>query len=35
LLVALSQGKIEPEMADVLAMTDKLEAELPPDAGGT
>jgi hypothetical protein len=29
LLVALSQGKIEPEMADVLAMTDKLEAELP------
>jgi hypothetical protein len=29
LLVALSQGKIEPEMADVLAMADKLEAELP------
>jgi hemerythrin HHE cation binding domain-containing protein len=29
LLVALSQGKIEPEMADVLAMTDKLEGELP------
>jgi len=29
LLVALSQDKIEPEMADVLAMTDKLEGELP------
>jgi hypothetical protein len=29
LLVALSQGNIEPEMADVLAMTDKLEGELP------
>ena len=29
LLVTLSQGKIEPEMADVLAMTDKPEGELP------
>jgi hypothetical protein len=29
LLVALSQDKIEPEMADVLAMRDKLEGELP------
>lgn len=29
LLVALSQGKFETSMADVLKMTDKLEAELP------
>jgi hypothetical protein len=29
LLTALAQGKFEPGMADVLAMTDKLEAELP------
>jgi hypothetical protein len=29
LLPALSEGKIEPEMADVLKMTDKLEAEIP------
>ena len=29
LLVALSQGKLEPDMAEVLKMTDKLEAELP------
>ena len=29
LLVALSQDKIEPEMANVVAITDKLEAELP------
>jgi len=29
LLPALAQGKFEPGMADVLAMTDKLEAELP------
>ena len=29
LLPALAQGKFEPAMADVLAMTDKLEAEMP------
>jgi hypothetical protein len=29
LLMALAQGKAEPGMRDVLAMTDKLEAELP------
>lgn len=29
LLVSLSQGKFEAEMAEVLKMTDKLEAELP------
>lgn len=29
LLVALAQGKLEPGMADVLKMTDRLEAELP------
>ena len=29
LLVTLSEGKFEPGMADVLKMTDKLEAELP------
>jgi hypothetical protein len=29
LLPALSQGRFEAEMADVLEMTDKLEAELP------
>lgn len=29
LLPALADGKVEPGMADVLAMTDKLEAELP------
>ena len=29
LLTALAQGKFEPGMAEVLAMTDKLEAELP------
>lgn len=29
LLVLLSQGKFEAEMADVLKMTDKLETELP------
>ncbi len=29
LLPALAHGKVEPGMADVLAMTDKLEAELP------
>lgn len=29
LLVALSKGRFETEMADVLEMTDKLEAELP------
>lgn len=29
LLVPLSRGKVEAEMADVLNMTDKLEAELP------
>jgi hemerythrin HHE cation binding domain-containing protein len=29
LLTALAQGKFEPGMADVLAMTDKLGAELP------
>lgn len=29
LLVALSEGKFETSMADVLNMTDKLEAELP------
>lgn len=29
LLPALSQGKVEPEMAEVLKMTDRLEAELP------
>lgn len=29
LLVALSEGKFEPGMADVLKMTNKLEAELP------
>jgi Hemerythrin HHE cation binding domain len=29
LLPALAQGKVEPAMAEVLAMTDKLEAELP------
>lgn len=29
LLVDLAKGKIDPEMSEVLAMTDKLEAELP------
>lgn len=29
LLPALSEGRVEPAMADVLKMTDKLEAELP------
>lgn len=29
LLRSLSEGKVTPEMADVLAMTDKLKAELP------
>ena len=29
LLTALSEGRFEPRMADVLKMTDKLEAELP------
>ncbi len=29
LLAALAQGKLEPGMADVLKMTDKLQAELP------
>ncbi len=29
LLTALSKGKIEPAMADVLKLTDKLEIELP------
>ncbi len=29
LLPALAQGKVEPDMAEVLAMTDKLAAELP------
>ncbi len=29
LLPALAQGKFEPGMADVLAMTDRLEAEMP------
>ena len=29
LLVALSEGRFEAEMAEVLAMTDKLEAEMP------
>lgn len=29
LLAALSGGKVEPAMADVLELTDKLEAELP------
>ncbi len=29
LLTTLAQGKVEPGMADVLALTDKLDAELP------
>jgi hypothetical protein len=35
LLVALSEGKFEPGMADVLKMTDKLEPSCPPCSRST